>query len=156
MQNKIKKLLKKYDIEVGETFEIDDFKDTGLWHNCYFSEAGYLHIPFAGDFISPVETILFEGAITNDLLHGRAKIIKAKTILDAVEKKYLKAVCKPYDIENIQKLKSPYATRFYIRINLKNGDSFPLPYFSLNSKMYRGMDVYKPYTLDSLGIKYGC
>lgn len=71
-------------------------------------------------------------------------------ILDKQEKRYLKAIIKPFRnrLENIQK--KQYNHQEYIKINLKNDDII-LPYFEEGS-MYKKMERDKEYTLKELGL----
>lgn len=77
-----------------------------------------------------------------------------KEILDEEEKKYLSAVIKPFKnrVEYIIKKPSLYnSTAKYIVIKLINDDRIMLPYFDKRT-MYKGMEIYKEYTLEELGL----
>ena len=73
-------------------------------------------------------------------------------ILDEAEKRYLRAVIRPFrdKIKYIIKVRSSYDNNFYIRIVLNN-DVSTLPYFKKNT-MYKGMKIDKEYTLEELGL----
>ena len=75
------------------------------------------------------------------------------SILDDVEKAYLSSVIKPFrkDVECIEKLNpSCLNGKQYLRIELIN-DYFTLPVFG-KGIMYKGMQAYKAYTLEELGL----
>lgn len=73
-------------------------------------------------------------------------------ILDEVEKRYLKAVIRPFRdrVTFISKLHTREDKEF-ISINLKNGDYIDLPLFKENT-MYKKMIINKDYTLKELGL----
>lgn len=73
-------------------------------------------------------------------------------ILDDVEKKYLSAVIKPFrnKVKSISKGASE-ANQEFIVIDCKNGDETFLPWFKAGT-MYKGMERYKKYTLEELGL----
>lgn len=77
--------------------------------------------------------------------------IQEKEILDEVEKRYLKAVIRPFKdrIKNIFK-KDTYDGRCYIYIALDT-DCAMLPFFKKGT-MYNGMEENKKYTLKELGL----
>lgn len=79
------------------------------------------------------------------------RIYKNKEILDDAEKRYLKAVIRPYKKERIKCIRKTYGFRGeYIDIVLTN-DDIALPYFEHNT-MYKGMDIDKEYTVKELGL----
>lgn len=97
-------------------------------------------------------------SILNDLLLGKVEIVKkAKSILDAAEKRYLSAVSKPFrkQIITIRKIQN-YKYEF-IEILIYNTDEgvscevISFPYFN-KGKMYKGMEINKEYTLEELGL----
>ena len=73
-------------------------------------------------------------------------------ILDKEEKKYLKAVIRPFKdrIEYIKKHCNDCIDKCYIEIQLDT-EPICLPYFTKNT-MYKGMELDKEYTLDELGL----
>ena len=76
-------------------------------------------------------------------------------ILDDVEKKYLSAVIKPFreNVSYISKLEKCYPeTDQFIKIMLINGEYICLPYFTRKSRMYIGMEKWRHYTLQELGL----
>lgn len=77
--------------------------------------------------------------------------IQKKEILDETEKRYLKAVIRPFKnrINYISKEKC-YDGDCYICIDLDD-ENISLPYFKKNS-MYNGMEACKKYTLKELGL----
>jgi hypothetical protein len=74
-------------------------------------------------------------------------------ILDKAEKKYLSNIVRPFrdKVEYIEKYKSPTCQNEYIGIWIKLDSNIILPSFEENS-MYKGMKLYKRYTLEELGI----
>ena len=76
-------------------------------------------------------------------------------ILDDVEKEYLSAVIKPFreKVSYISKLEKAYPeTDQFIKITLINGEYVCLPYFTRKSRMYIGMEKWRHYTLQELGL----
>lgn len=80
-----------------------------------------------------------------------------KSILDEVEKEYLKAVIKPFKkhVKTIMKAKQ-VATLYAITIDIEekyNYETFlQFPPFEKSSEMYKGMELGKEYTLKELGL----
>ena len=72
-------------------------------------------------------------------------------ILDDAENRYLSALIRPFrnDIKCITKY-SGYG-REWLSFRLKNNDVFCLPMFE-PCTMYKGMETYKHYTLEELGL----
>ena len=73
-------------------------------------------------------------------------------ILDEAEKRYLKAVIRPFRarMKYVMKEDINYATKEYIRIDLGR-EMINLPKFDSGS-MYKGMKLNKGYTLEELGL----
>lgn len=74
-------------------------------------------------------------------------------ILDDIEKEYLSAVIKPFR-KRIKSIKKAYnsGNSAYISIAMNKGEHIFLPYFNLNSGMYKRMEIDKEYTLKDLGL----
>ena len=75
-------------------------------------------------------------------------------ILTDKEEAYLSAVIKPFreEVESIKKLENYYTAQEYIHIALKKGTDYcSLPWFRKGT-MYKGMEAYKLYTLEELGL----
>ena len=75
-------------------------------------------------------------------------------ILDETEKAYLSAVIKPFreKVESIKKFENYYSAQEYIHIAMKKGTDYcSLPWFRKGT-MYKGMEAYKLYTLEELGL----
>ena len=75
-------------------------------------------------------------------------------ILTDKEKAYLSTVIKPFrkDIESVKKLENYYTAQEYIHIAMKKGTDYcSLPWFRKGT-MYKGMEAYKVYTLEELGL----
>jgi len=78
-----------------------------------------------------------------------------KDVLDETERKYLKAVLRPFRNRGVRvtKLKFPACSDYNLRADLENGDCLALPNFPAGT-MYNGMELYHEYTLEDLGINY--
>lgn len=75
-------------------------------------------------------------------------------ILTKKEKEYLSAVIKPFreKVESIKKFENYYSAQEYIHIAMKKGTDYcSLPWFRKGT-MYKGMEAYKLYTLEELGL----
>lgn len=95
-----------------------------------------------------------------EILHPSYKVLKLerpqtiykfKEVLDAKEKEYLSAVIKPFKnrIDYIKKF--DLTGREFICICLKNDEDIDFPYFKKGT-MYKGMKLYRRYTLKELGL----
>ena len=76
-------------------------------------------------------------------------------VLDEVERKYLSDVIRPFrkKVSYISKLEKAYPeTDQFIKITLINGEYICLPYFTRKSRMYIGMEKWRHYTLQELGL----
>lgn len=81
--------------------------------------------------------------------------IEKKEILDEKEKEYLNNVIKPFreKVTYIQKDSNRFnRLKEFIRIGIKNDAEITLPYFEIDT-MYKGMKIYKKYTLSELGLE---
>lgn len=78
-----------------------------------------------------------------------------KDVLDETERKYLKAVLRPFRnrVARVTKLKFPGCSDYSLRVDLEDGDSLSFPNFPAGT-MYNGMELYHEYTLEELGINY--
>lgn len=107
---------------------------------------------------------LFDGKNIEQFEHymsDRVKVLKIERptytavyevkILDEQEKKYLSAVIRPFRdrVKSIAKCCS--YNGYYIEIDFKNEINISFPYFKKNT-MYKGMEEYKEYTLEELGL----
>ncbi len=75
-----------------------------------------------------------------------------KQILTDKEKEYLKAVCRPFDVNFIEKLEVMAFDEEFLCICVHGKPMF-LPHFNKGT-MYKGMEVDIKYTLKELGIEY--
>lgn len=76
-------------------------------------------------------------------------------VLDEIEKKYLSAVINPFrkNVSFISKMKKGYQQDIcFIAIALKTNERIGLPYFNIKSGMYKGMQAFRKYTLEELGL----
>lgn len=74
-------------------------------------------------------------------------------ILDEAEKRYLKAVIRPFR-DKVKYIAKYHSTTIYeecILIHISNNPNIMLPYFKEDS-MYKGMESGKEYTLEELGL----
>ena len=74
-------------------------------------------------------------------------------ILDEVEKRYLSNFIRPFKdgVETISRTRSLEKDKDYIQIRYKDDEPTNLPYFEKDT-MYKGMKLYKEYTLEELGL----
>ena len=76
-------------------------------------------------------------------------------VLDDAEKAYLSALIKPFR-EKVQCIEKRYeAKEYFIKITVLSNHSIEyicLPYFNLNSGMYKGMIPFRKYNLKELGL----
>lgn len=89
-----------------------------------------------------------------DVKIGGEPIRFRSPILDDIEREYLKAVFKPFhqNVRCVRKMKQIEEGLEYIKA-VTNGDSMFFPSFKAG-KMYTGMEPYKEYSLEELGIVY--
>lgn len=82
-----------------------------------------------------------------------ATIYKNKEILDDAEKRYLRAVIRPFkgEVEFIRKIRAEFSWKEFIQIRMLSDEDINLPYFRTES-MYVGMELYKNYTVKELGL----
>ena len=110
----------------------------------------YVEIEYDGKFIK--EYVCTDKDISEKFFAWLEEEYKP-TILTEKENAYLSAVIKPFrkDVECIEKLNpSCLNGKQYLRIELIN-DYFTLPVFG-KGIMYKGMQAYKAYTLEELGL----
>lgn len=76
-------------------------------------------------------------------------------ILDDVEKEYLSALIKPFreKVNYISKIEKGYSAKEqFIKITVNRDEFVNLPYFNTSSRMYAGMEPFRKYTLQELGL----
>lgn len=96
------------------------------------------------------KNLVFVGSRT-ELDNIRVLEFKEKEeILDDIEKEYLRAVIKPFRDRVKYIEKNTYYEKEFIEICV-NGERIGLPCFKENT-MYKGMEKYKEYTLEELGL----
>ena len=147
MENKMKEVAKLLGVELEEEFRIE-----GLSYKYKLSKEG---LSFWG--VSSQEWIL--SSIIGKLLTGEKKIIKLpKAILNETERKYLSSVIKPFrdKVISIANYYEESIDNNFIEIEIKqnycNENQYvSLPYFKKGT-MYKGMEEYKKYTLEELGL----
>ena len=147
MENKMAEVAKLLGVELEEEFKIE-----GYSYKYKLSKEG---LSFWG--VISQEWIL--SSIIGKLLTGESKIIKLpKPILNETERKYLSAVIKPFrdKVISIANYYEESIDNNYIEIEVKqnycNENQYvSLPYFKKGT-MYKGMEEYKKYTLEELGL----
>lgn len=119
----------------------------------YFNERGELENDKGG-------WIYFRPFIET-LLEAKGFKICQESILDKQEKEYLEAVLRPFKnrVRYIEKISSPTSNYVYefIVIGVQTSESYDeiiFPYFKTGTK-YKGMNLYKGYTLKELGLFEG-
>ena len=98
------------------------------------------------------ETITYDfQSCTDAILNWMAQPYK-EPILDEVEREYLSAVIKPFRhrVERIAKCTN--GGMYQIVVYFKDKRLFVLPVFSKEASMYKGMETFKSYSLNELGL----
>ena len=147
MENKMAEVAKLLGVELEEEFRIE-----GCSYKYKLSKEG---LSFWA--VSSQEWIL--SSIIGKLLTGESKIIKLpKPILNETERKYLSTVIKPFrdKVISIANYYEESIDNNFIEIEVKqnycNENQYvSLPYFKKGT-MYKGMEEYKKYTLEELGL----
>ena len=147
MENKMKEVAKLLGVELEEEFRID-----GLSYKYKLSNYGLM-------CWSNNLQRWYITSIIGELLTGEKQIIKLpKPILDDVEKEYLSAVIKPFrdKVISIANFYEESIDKNFIEIEVKqnycNENQYvSFPYFKKGT-MYKGMEEYKKYTLEELGL----
>ena len=147
MENKMAEVAKLLGVELEEEFRIEGFSITYK-----LSEKGFMR----WEDNSQKWYISYR---IGELLTGEKKIIKLlKAILDEKEKEYLSAVIKPFrdKVISIANYYEESIDNNFIEIEVKqnycNENQYvSLPYFKKGT-MYKGMEEYKKYTLEELGL----
>ena len=96
----------------------------------------------------------------DNLLNGEWEVVKLpKPILDEKEKEYLSAVIKPFrdKVISIANFYEESIDKSFIEIEVKQNycnenQYISFPYF-IKGTMYKGMEEYKKYTLEELGLQ---
>ena len=146
MENKMSTVAKLLGVELEEKFMLKDFQ-----HMYKLTEKGLM-------YWSDISQIWENSNAIGDLLTGDIKIIKLqKPILTNKEREYLSAVIKPFRDRVLHIYKFELSGYEGIGIDLKfpkvekNEDAMTLPSFEIGT-MYKGMELYKDYTLEELGL----
>lgn len=148
MENKMEKVAKLLGLELEEEFELKDMCGCRYkWTN--------------GGLMSWSDTIQewIYSPEFNNILTGNIEIVKlSKPILTESEKEYLSAVIKPFRDRILHIYKFELSGYEGIGIDLKfpkveknNEDAMTFPSFEIGT-MYKGMELYKDYTLEELGL----
>ena len=146
-KNKMKEVAKLLGVELEEKFMLKDFQ-----HMYKLTEKGLM-------YWSDISQIWENSNAIGDLLTGKYEIVKlSKPILTEKEKEYLSAVIKPFRDRILHIYKFELSGYEGIGIDLKfpkveknNEDAMTLPSFEIGT-MYKGMELYKDYTLEELGL----
>ena len=145
-KNRMEEVAKLFGLELEEEFEI------GKFEHYKFTVNGLM-------FWSKDHQAWVHYDITEQLLLGRYEIVKlSKPILTESEKEYLSAVIKPFRDRIIHIYKFELSGYEGIGIDLKfpkveknEDDAMTLPSFEIGT-IYKGMELYKDYTLEELGL----
>lgn len=151
-------LITDEDMYLGEVKEVGDYyiKILVLEHKASeFIGSVYMAMYPEGMFkIVETKNKKFFKELPNDFtgtLEVEKGYIVEKEILDDVEKEYLLNIIKPFKDKVKYICKNSSLPREYISINMAKDSSILLPYFKKNT-MYKGMKLYKKYTLKELGL----
>lgn len=106
---------------------------------------------FNGETIEYFENYISKSKILKVERPTYTTVYEVKEILDKQEKKYLSDVIRPFRDKVKSIVKYCSYNGYYIEINFKNEVSISFPYFKENT-MYKGMEDYKEYTLEELGL----
>ena len=147
MENKMSIVVKLLGVELEEKFMLKDFQ-----HIYKLTEKGLM-------YWSDISQIWENSNAIGDLLTGNIEIVKlSKPILTEKEKEYLSSVIKPFRDRIIHIYKFELSGYEGIGIDLKfpkveknENDAMTLPSFEIGT-MYKGMELYKDYTLEELGL----
>ncbi|MGN8818569.1 hypothetical protein ACTNEN_09645 [Oribacterium sp. HCP28S3_H8] len=104
------------------------------------------------DQICTIQVSIFQNVTCVDKEPVSLENIVHPQILDDAEQRYLSAVIRPFrdNVKSISKCIS-YPSREFIAIYCKNGDKTLFPWFEAGI-MYNGMERYKEYTVEELGL----
>lgn len=72
-------------------------------------------------------------------------------VLDEVERKYLSEVIRPFRNE-VSYIKKDSTYGYFIVIAMKHDCAIYLPTFPVDSSMYKGMEPFKKYSIEELGL----
>ena len=147
MENKMSTVAKLLGVELEEKFMLKDFQ-----HMYKLTEKGLM-------YWSDISQIWENSNAIGNLLTGDIKIIKLqKPILTNKEREYLSSVIKPFRDRILHIYKFELSGYEGIGIDLKfpkveknENDAMTLPSFEIGT-MYKGMELYKDYTLEELGL----
>lgn len=135
-ENKMKEVAKLLGVEMGVPFRIKTDK--------------YNPFIFDNDGLVDCEDC-YRNDLLISLLNGTYEI--EQPILDEVERCYLEGVLRPFKDEVDYIEKQPYSgtEEEFIHFYIRNDYNFIFPNFKKQT-MYKGMELYKPYTLGELGL----
>lgn len=114
---------------------------------------GLNHVEIECDGKIVKEYVCVKGSEIRCFLEWMEEEYKPEILTDK-EKAYLSAVVKPFreKVESIKKFENYYSAQEYIHIAMKKGTDYcSLPWFRKGT-MYKGMEAYKLYTLEDLGL----
>ena len=109
---------------------------------------------FYSDDICDFRLEPFEGIFKKITWNG-GPVRFRKDVLDKTERKYLKAVLRPFRnrVVRVVKTKLLASSGYYLWAGFDDGDSLAFPSFPAGA-MYNGMEPDHEYTLEELGINY--
>lgn len=137
--NYMKEIAHMLGLEIGEEFRIEGYNE----YKYKFDDSLMILMPDGRWCTAPI--------ILNKILEGKYKIIKP--ILTEDEREYLSMVIKPFrdDIRFIHKSAYCNNTKEYLFGSAKDYSHLEFPSFERGT-MYRGMELWKEYTLEELGL----
>lgn len=141
--NYMREVAQMLGVELGEEFELK--KGIGDIYRYKLTSDGLVTF-------SPNSERWYEGnKLLVDLLLGKDEVWEThKPILNEKEKEYLSNVIKPFR-DTVKRIVKVYDFgKEFISIDLERGE-IQLPYFEPDT-MYKGMEIYKDYTLEELGL----
>ena len=143
--NHMSEVARMLGIEIGEEFKVEIDKHSGNLK--YKLTETHFECFTRGRWYASSSTLVC-------LLNGQAKVVKIpKPILDDVEKEYLGCIIRPFrdKVKYILKCCNEFNEYEWIRININEDGNIDFPKFKKNT-MYKGMETYKNYTLEELGL----
>lgn len=137
--NYMKEIAHMLGLEIGEEFKIEGYNEY-----TYKFDYNLMTLMPDGRWYTAPEVL-------NKILEGKYKVIKS--ILTEEEREYLSMVIKPFrdEIRFIHKSAYSNNTKEYLFGSAKDYSHLEFPSFERGT-MYRGMELWKEYTLEELGL----
>nr|DAI46422.1 MAG TPA: hypothetical protein [Caudoviricetes sp.] len=157
--------MEDFELKVGDLVKLrDDLEDGKIYDGIYYTTSRYFKgFKKIDEIINDNAFIIYNDDYEECFCYTKEMIAEVKRplckaiykreepILDKKERKYLRAIIRPFR----DRVKCIFKTHFFEKecliIRLKGGDSADLPYFKENT-MYKNMKIDKSYTLEELGL----